>query len=405
MMVICKQAIFDREGKVAFYEVLLQDRSKGKYPEGLDPLKATSMVIDMLVEIGPERVGNGKLVFVNVPAIFLEASLFDLLSPEYVGIELVENRRINNELLDAIRELVSRGFKFSVDDFGFEKVDYLPLLGKCHFVKINLKDNPYNDIELTEVIDILKSLGKGVIAKNIETEEEYRRALDFGFDYFQGIYLSKPSLLKDTRTIAFLKSTIIRMYNAIRSRDVEGLTEVIEKDVGMSYKLLKFVNYMSKNKFSTIREAVINLGLENTAKLAVVVALSEVFAEEQEVQLWKRALFRASLAEKMAEVYSGGSKDKAYLLGLFSLSNEVLGENPADIARKLSLGEEIIQAYENRLTPLGFILSLVELLEDTEDEIVVSKVARILNITPERVYEMLLEAREEADSITAQSVA
>ncbi|RMH05285.1 MAG: EAL domain-containing protein, partial [Aquificota bacterium] len=155
MHVVCKQAIFDHEGKLAFYEVFLQDRATGKYPKDMDPLKATSMVIDVLTELGPQKVGGGKLVFVNVPAIFLEASTFDLLSPQYVGIELVENQRLNNNTLEAMKELNKRGFKFCIDDFGFEKIDYLPLLGKCHFVKIDLKNNPYDDEELAEVVSLL----------------------------------------------------------------------------------------------------------------------------------------------------------------------------------------------------------------------------------------------------------
>lgn len=105
MNVVCKQAIYDKEGNIAFYEIFLQDRSTGAYPKGLDPLKATSISIDVLTELGARKVGNGKLVFVNVPAIFLEASMFDLLPPQYVGIELVENKKLTNTLFDAIDKL------------------------------------------------------------------------------------------------------------------------------------------------------------------------------------------------------------------------------------------------------------------------------------------------------------
>lgn len=400
MNILSKQAIYDREGNVAFYEVFLQDIKTGAYPEGIDPLKATSIAIDVLTEVGPQKVGNGKLVFVNVPAIFLEASMFDLLSPEYVGIELVENKRLNNTLLEAIDELIKRGFKFCIDDFGFEKIDYLPLLNKCHFVKIDLKNNPYNEEELKEVISILKSLKKGIIVKNVETEEDYRRAYELGFEYFQGIYFSKPVVVKDTRTIAFLKSTILHIYNAIQSQDLKKVVQIIEKDVGATYKLLKFVNsagFTKARQYSSIEEVVLNLGLENIAKFTIVLALSDMFVEESEKELWKRALFRASLAEKLAEIYVKEMKDKAYLMGLFSLSWETFGQKPEDIARKLSLDEEILEAYENRNSILGFILSMVELLEDSSDEKTIDRVARLLETTPQTVQNLLEEARREAE--------
>jgi EAL and modified HD-GYP domain-containing signal transduction protein len=123
----------------------------------------------VLVELGAYRVGEGKVVFVNVPAIFLEASMFDLLSPEYVGIELVENKNITTQTYNAIKLLLKRGFKFCIDDFGFERIDYLPLLSKAHFVKIDIKNSPYDLDELKEVIAVIKGLKKSVIAKNIET--------------------------------------------------------------------------------------------------------------------------------------------------------------------------------------------------------------------------------------------
>ncbi len=404
MSVVCKQAIYNREGKIAFYEVFLQDRSTGAYPKDFDPLKATSIAIDVLTEIGPQRVGNGKLVFVNVPAIFLEASMFDLLSPQYVGIELVENKRLSNTLFEAIDILIKRGFKFCIDDFGFEKIDYLPLLNKCHFVKIDMKNNPYKEEELREVISILKSLKKGIIVKNIETKQDYEKAYKLGFEYFQGIYLSRPALVKDPRTISFLKSTILRIYDAIKSKDIKKVIETIEKDVGVTYKLLKLVNSVYSQrarKFSNVGDAVLHFGLENIAKFTIVLALSDMFVEDKEKELWKKAIFRASLAEKIAELNAKEMKDKAYLMGLFSLSGEILGQKPEDIARALLLDREIVEAYENRLSPLGFILSLIDLLEDNKDEKTIDKVAKVLGTLPENIRKMLEEAQIEAEKFVS----
>lgn len=400
MNVLYKQAIYNREGEIAFYEVFLQDKKIGMYPEGLDPLKATSMVIDILVETGPQKVGNGKLIFINVPAVFLEVAMFDLLSPEYVGIELVENKRLNNTLLESIDKLVNRGFKFCIDDFGFEKIDYLPLLNKCHLVKIDLKKNPYNDEELREVISILKNLKKGIIAKNIETKEDYRKAYTLGFEYFQGIYLSKPVMVKDTRTIVFLKSTIFHVYNAIQSGDLKKIIETIEKDVGITYRLLKFINsvhFPEIKDINTVEDAVIYLGLDNIAKFTIVLALSDMFAEEEEKELWRKALFRASLAEKLTNLYMQELKDKAYLMGLFSLSRDMFGEKPEDIARKIFLDKEIVEAYENRNSILGFILSIVELLEDSTDEKTISRIAKLFETTPETIQQILHKAKLEAE--------
>jgi EAL and modified HD-GYP domain-containing signal transduction protein len=402
MHVLRKQAIYDKKGNVAFWEVFVQDATTGKYPEDIDPLKATTIAVDVLVELGAYRVGEGKVVFVNVPAIFLEASMFDLLSPEYVGIELVENKNITTQTYNAIELLLKRGFKFCIDDFGFERIDYLPLLSKAHFVKIDIKNSPYNWYELKEVMVVLKNLKKSVIAKNIETEEDYKRAKEYGFDYFQGFYLSPPTLVKDTRTISYLKSTLLELYQAITKGDMKRIVSVLERDVGAAYKLLKFVNSVRKKKINSLEKAVAYLGFDNIVKFAIVLALSEMFAKGDEKKHWERALYRACLAEKLSELYSPNLKAKAHTAGLFSLSQEIFGQRPEDLALELGLDRDIVEAFEKKNTELGFILSLVELLEDAQNPEVLEKIAKILKTSPDRVKSIIETAKKESMAITQE---
>ena len=245
---------------------------------------------------------------------------------------------------------------------------------------------------------------KGIIVKNIETKQDYEKAYKLGFEYFQGIYLSRPALVKDPRTISFLKSTILRIYDAIKSKDIKKVIETIEKDVGVTYKLLKLVNSVYSQRareFSNVEDAVLHFGLENIAKFTIVLALSDMFVEDKEKELWKKSLFRASLAEKIAEINAKEMKDKAYLMGLFSLSGEILGQKPEDIARALLLDREIVEAYENRLSPLGFILSLIDLLEDNKDEKTIDKVAKVLGTLPENIRKMLEGAQIEAEKFVS----
>ena len=402
MHVLSKQAIYDKKGNVAFWEVFVQDATTGKYPEDIDPLKATTIAIDVLVELGTYRVGEGKVVFVNVPAIFLEASMFDLLSPEYVGIELVENKNITTQTYNAIELLLKRGFKFCIDDFGFERIDYLPLLGKTHFVKIDIKNSPYNWEELKEVMVVLKSLKKSVIAKNIETEEDYKRAKEYGFDYLQGSYLSPPTLVKDTRTISYLKGTLLELYQALTEGDMKRIVSVLERDVGAAYKLLKFANSLRNEKISSLEEAVAYLGFDNLIKFAIVLALSEMFAKGDEKRHWERALYRACLAEKLAELYSPNLKAKAHTAGLFSLSQEIFGQRPENLALELGLDKDIVEAFEKKPNELSFILSLVELLEDAQNPEVLEKVARILKTSPDSVKSVIESAKKESMAITQE---
>jgi EAL and modified HD-GYP domain-containing signal transduction protein len=402
MHVLKKQAIYDKNGNVAFWEVFVQDDTTRKHSEDIDPLRDATIAVDLLVELGAYRVGEGKVVFVNVPAIFLEASMFDLLSPEYVGIELVENKNITTQTYNAIKLLLKRGFKFCIDDFGFERIDYLPLLSKTHFVKIDIKNSPYDLDELKEVIAIVKSLKKSLIAKNIEAEEDYKRAKEYGFDYFQGSYLSPPTVVKDTRTISYLKSTLLELYQALTEGDIKQIVSVLERDVGAAYKLLKFANSVGNKKISSLEEAVTYLGFDNLIKFAIVLALSEMFAKGDEKRHWERALYRACLAEKLAEIYSPNLKAKAHTAGLFSLSQEIFGQRPENLALELGLDKDIVEAFEKKNTELGFILSLVELLEDSQDPKILEKIANIFKTSPDVVKSIIESAKKESMTITQE---
>jgi EAL and modified HD-GYP domain-containing signal transduction protein len=402
MHVLSRQAIYDKNGNVAFWEVFVQDDTTRKHSEDIDPLRDATIAVDLLVELGAYRVGEGKIVFVNVPAIFLEASMFDLLPPEYVGIELVENKNITTQTYNAIKLLLKRGFKFCIDDFGFERIDYLPLLSKTHFVKIDIKNSPYDLDELKEVIAIVKSLKKSVIAKNIETEEDYKRAKDYGFDYFQGSYLSPPTLVKDTRTISYLKSTLLELYQALTEGDMKQIVSVLERDVGAAYKLLKFANSVRNKKISSLEEAVVYLGFDNIVKFAIVLALSEMFAKGDERKCWERALYRACLAEKLAEIYSPNLKAKAHTAGLFSLSQEIFGQRPENLALELGLDKDIVEAFEKKPNELSFILSLVELLEDSQNPEILEKIAKMLKTSPDVVKSIIESAKKESMAITQE---
>lgn len=404
MYVLFKQPIFDREGQVAFYEVFLKDIKIKRFPENLDPLRATSITINIVADVTPQKIGGGKLVFINVPSLFLEATMFELLPPEFVGIELVENKRITDKLLGAVNELVDRGFTFCIDDFGFEKVNYLPLLNKSHMVKINWKEMVYTDEELREVMGILKELKKKIVAKNIEDEKDYERAKSAGIDFFQGYFLSKPVPIRDVRSLYFMKDTVIKLYDALKKRDLKKVAQVIEQDVGATYRLLRFVKSLYRERaheINSVEDALSLLSLNNVANFTLALAITELFALHEEEEVIRRSLLRASLAQELMKIYVPSLEEKAYVVGLFSLTSELMGEHPHDIARELKLDEDIVEAYESRYNELGLVLSLVEVLEESaDDEEIVRKVAKVLNTDMSKVKEAIHNARRITERIT-----
>jgi EAL and modified HD-GYP domain-containing signal transduction protein len=183
---------------------------------------------------------------------------------------------------------------------------------------------------------------------------------------------------------------------------MKRIVSVLERDVGAAYKLLKFANSVRIKKISSLEEAVAYLGFDNLIKFAIVLALSEMFAKGDEKKYWERALYRACLAEKLSELYSPNLKAKAHTAGLFSLSQEIFGQRPENLALELGLDKDIVEAFEKKPNELSFILSLVELLEDAQNPEVLEKVARILKTSPDRIKSIIESAKKESMAITQE---
>jgi len=66
------------------------------------------------------------------------------------------------------------------------------------------------------------------------------------------------------------------------------------------------------------------------------------------------------------------------------------------------LDKDIVEALEKKNTELGFILSLVELLEDSQNPEVLEKVAKILKTSPDRVKSVIETAKKESMAITQE---
>jgi EAL and modified HD-GYP domain-containing signal transduction protein len=183
---------------------------------------------------------------------------------------------------------------------------------------------------------------------------------------------------------------------------MKRIVNVLEKDVGAAYKLLKFANSVRNKKISSLEDAVAYLGFDNLVKFAIVLALSEMFAKGDERKYWERALYRACLAEKLAEIYSPNLKAKAYTAGLFSLSQEIFGQRPENLALELGLDKDIVEAFEKKPNELSLILSLVELLEDSQDTKILEKIAKILKTSPDVVKSIIESAKKESMTITQE---
>lgn len=122
------------------------------------------------------------------------------VSPEYINLEITESIAANPIyfLEENMNKLISKGFRFSLDDFGtgFSNmssiVDFPFSIVKIDRTIINGLDSPKTQILIKNIISMLKKMNLEIVAEGVETIEQLNMLKDMNCNYIQGYFFSKP---------------------------------------------------------------------------------------------------------------------------------------------------------------------------------------------------------------------
>lgn len=120
---------------------------------------------------------------------------------QHITIEITETALIENIDVTAslLNEITDLGMSISIDDFGtgYSSLGYLKSL-PLHYLKIDkafisaIPDSA-NDIHIVQaVIALSKAMKLEVVAEGVETQAQINLLRDYGCDFVQGYYYSKP---------------------------------------------------------------------------------------------------------------------------------------------------------------------------------------------------------------------
>lgn len=121
-------------------------------------------------------------------------------SPSLIEIEITEGMLIDlhNNKIEILNEIIKRGIKIAVDDFGkgYSSLTYLTAL-PINTLKIdksfvdNIHINKYKSV-VKCIIDLCKSLEYRIVAEGVEKKGQLDILNDLGCSIIQGYYYSKP---------------------------------------------------------------------------------------------------------------------------------------------------------------------------------------------------------------------
>uniref|UniRef100_A0A7C5X4M7 HDOD domain-containing protein n=1 Tax=Thermocrinis ruber TaxID=75906 RepID=A0A7C5X4M7_9AQUI len=408
---IAKQPIFDREGRVIAYEVYLREKGNVlEYPKEVPYNRSAYIILQILTEHGIDRVGEGKRVMLNVSVDALLNKAFENLPPEKLIFELLKpqiqvGEVVIGQSLKSMNRFKEAGALFASHYELLEDERYQQFVEESFFVSVDFPR--LNDRRIEQ----LKAKGKKIIVTKIETKEQYEEALKVG-DFFEGNYLESPYILKEFEIAPYLKTTLLRLMSMVYSaQSTKEIAEFISYDVGLTAKLLRFVNsaYFSPiQEIRSVEQACSMLGLKNLRNFIFLLAMNDYIGVENPT-LWKKSLVRALLAKSIAERIAPGLEDVAYLAGLFSLIDEILGVDKLSFLRDIHLDKLIIDAYTGENEKLKQILDIasqleekyseMSALEDAYNDPSLINIEELTGIYRFDLFQMLKDAYEKADYI------
>ncbi|SEA05704.1 EAL and HDOD domain-containing protein [Alkalimonas amylolytica] len=379
---VARQPIFDKELQLLGYELLFRDDDHNRFPN-IDPDEATSRLLsEQHLLYGLERITGNKLAFINFAEDSLLYQFPTALDPSKTVIEILESVHFSSELLTACRELHKQGYQLALDDFTFHS-QWQRLMPYISYLKVDIRQNPMDG--LAAKLAELKDFQGKFLAEKVETMAEFEQLQQLGFDYFQGYFFARPEMLKHKRLGHHQMHLLSLIAEAAEPElDFDKLVQIMERDLGLSYKLLRFINsaYYARSKpIQSLKHAMVFMGEVELKKFIALVALSNL-AEHKQPELLKLSIIRARFCDLVAKAAGHTElQSSAFLTGMLSLIDALL-EQPLDhVLSQLPLEECIKQALLQQQGPLGQPLKLIldyeqanwQRYEDVADQLLPAK--------------------------------
>ncbi|MFZ1982847.1 MAG: HDOD domain-containing protein [Desulfatitalea sp.] len=390
---VARQPIFNSRKQIFGYELLFRDGAAAYTPD-IDGDIATSTVLgNAFFNIGFDTLTGGKKTFINFTQNLLIKKVPLLLPKQETVVEILENVQPIPELIAACREIAEKGYTMALDDFVFTP-DLKPLIELAHIIKFDFRLSSMEQIQ-SYLNQIERHNGLQLLAEKVETPEEFKRAKELGFEYFQGYFFCKPELVKG-KEIAGSQMVLLQIMAEVNKADFKfnELERLIAPDVSLSYKLLRYINsaFFAKSQTTTsIQQALVYMGEAEIRRFVSLVAMSGL-AKGKPDELIRAACIRGKFCELLANGKTGtASSSELFTLGMFSLIDAIVDQPMEKIMRELPLADKIKSALVDRKGDLMGYLGLMEFYEKGQWPLV-TRVAAALDIAESKLPDFYRQA-------------
>lgn len=371
-LLLGRQPIVDADGSVVAFELLFRGPAcapAAGAPPIVDDLQASSEVILRAVaDLGLAQSLGRFIGYVNADRALLMADVVEVLPPERFVLEILENTPVDDALRARLEALRAAGYRLALDDLVDLDDPRLELLPLVDVVKVDLLACPPEQWQ--GLADRLRPRVRCLLAEKVETTAQFDQARACGFTLFQGYFFSRPQLLRARRVPASLPQMLRLVALLEREPDIDQVARAVRGHPALLKPLLSAVSSSAagfRKKIDSIQDAVALVGLRQISRWTQLLLYSEARPRRSASDpLVLQVGLRARMMELLAVRWHPGDPrlpEQAFLTGMLSKVDVLLGMPMDEVLRGLPLSEEIGAALVGEAGTLGEMLAVCEARE------------------------------------------
>ena len=383
--------LLDTQKRVAGYRLAWHPAATQNAASGAELFKA--LVSCVAKHLNPPKTGwrlGHTVLFFDVTAETLAASELQALPPDNVVLCLELDALLDEDVRPILLFLREQGFRFML-----RGADALPEDPELRGLVTHF-DVGDGNLDLVARLRREEPPGEPLhlIATRISSWKEFDACAVRRIDvFFDGAGI-QPEKEETDRTLQPESMLIVRLMQMIqRNEDLREIEAALKHDAALTYRLLRHMNSPAIGvgvEIHSLRHAVTMLGYSPLFRwLSLLLATSDTKASPP--FLMKKAILRGRFVELMGEgMLPAGEADNLFVVGMFSMIDQLLGVTMQEVLGKVQLSESVQQAILSREGMYGPFLALAESCD--EDGARASQLSEALFMSTEQVNAAHLSA-------------
>lgn len=364
---IARQPIVDARRSVLAYELFNRSATMlGQH----SPASDMALALHAVAQSAAPFSGTTHQLFIHSVHQGLSGPQWDFLDPARTVIEIAPAPQHAADLIEALvptlQGLRSRGFRLAFKHSVVAPA-YKPWQDLADFVKLNVSSTDSLHYKALVAAARHRTRAK-LIAEKVENVAQFDAMRALGIDAFQGYWFSIPETVQ-SKVLSPGQSIAIQLFRKVQAEaPLAEVEDLLKKDAALGLSLLRIINSAASGipqRVTSLRQAIMLLGYGRLLRWSAMLLNGTL---EHGNSLGTAAIVRGRMMEVLAETHMPPDEvGAAFLVGLLSNMDALLGQPMADLVEQLGLDESVSQTLLTGDGKYGALLGLVRACESEDD--------------------------------------